>query len=85
MSVADNGPGIDRRYFKKIFKMFRTLSPCEESESTGVGLAVVKKIVELNGGRVWVESHIGGGSTFFFVLPIQGTDVLCKGGANETL
>jgi PAS domain S-box-containing protein len=85
MSVADNGPGIDRRYFKKIFKMFRTLSPCEESESTGVGLAVVKKIVELNGGRVWVESHIGGGSTFFFVLPKQGTDVLCKGGANETL
>ena len=65
--------------------MFRTLLPCEEAESTGVGLAVVKKIVELNGGRVWVESRIGGGSTFFFVLPKQDTDVLCKWGANETL
>jgi len=82
ISVADDGPGIDRRYFKKIFKMFRTLSPCEEAESAGVGLAVVKKIVELNGGRVWVESRIGGGSTFFFVLPKQDADVSGKGRAN---
>jgi len=62
--------------------MFRTLSPCEEAESAGVGLAVVKKIVELNGGRVWVESRIGGGSTFFFVLPKQDADVSGKGRAN---
>lgn len=68
-SVADNGPGIDQKYHAKIFKMFQTLAPRDEIESTGIGLAVVKKIVELYGGRVWVESHRNLGSTFYFTLP----------------
>jgi len=68
-SVADNGPGIDEKYFGKIFKIFQTLQPRDKFESTGVGLTVIKKIVELFGGKVWVESKLGQGSTFFFTLP----------------
>jgi PAS domain S-box-containing protein len=68
-SVADNGPGIEEKYFDKIFKLFQTLAPRDECESTGVGLAVVKKIVAFYGGKVWVESKVGEGSTFFFTLP----------------
>ncbi len=71
-SVADNGPGIDQKYFKKIFKIFQTLSPPNETESTGIGLSVAQKIVKLNGGRIWVESNPGEGSTFFFTLPKSG-------------
>ena len=68
-SVADNGPGIDEKYFKKIFKIFQTLSPHNRVDSTGIGLSIVKKIVELNSGVVWVESELGKGSTFFFTVP----------------
>jgi PAS domain S-box-containing protein len=70
-SVADNGPGIEEKYHKKIFSMFQTLTARDELESTGVGLAVVKKIVELCGGTVWIDSEVGQGSTFFFTLPKQ--------------
>jgi|GEM_PF-493984 len=69
--VSDNGPGIDRRYHEKIFKIFQTLTPRDELDSAGIGLAVVKKVVELYGGKVWVESELGAGSTFFFTLPKQ--------------
>jgi len=68
-SVADNGPGIQEKFFEKIFQMFQTLVPRDEFESTGVGLTVVKKIVEMYGGNVWVESKIEEGSTFFFTMP----------------
>lgn len=68
-SVADNGPGIDPKYAGKIFKMFQTLAPKNKSSSTGLGLSIVRKIVELYGGRVWVESVPGRASTFFFTLP----------------
>jgi len=68
-SVSDNGPGIEEKYFDRIFKLFQTLTPKDESESSGVGLAVVKKIVTFYGGKVWVESKVGEGSTFFFTLP----------------
>ena len=71
-SVADNGPGIDQKYFKKIFKIFQTLSSQNRVDSTGIGLSIVKKIVELNAGIVWVESELGKGSTFFFTLPKSG-------------
>ncbi|MFQ5572017.1 MAG: ATP-binding protein, partial [Rhodothermales bacterium] len=69
ISVADNGPGIAETYHHKIFQMFQTLTPRDEFESTGVGLALVKKIVEANGNRVWLESTVGEGSTFYFTLP----------------
>jgi len=70
-SIADNGPGIEEKNFERIFKIFQTLSPRDEVESTGVGLTVVKKIVEIYGGKIWVESKSGQGSTFFFTLPKQ--------------
>ena len=73
-SVADNGPGIDQKYFKKIFKIFQMLSPSDETESTGIGLSIAKKIVSINAGRIWVESEVGEGSTFFFTLPKQETE-----------
>lgn len=69
--VADNGPGIDPAQYDKIFQLFQTLQPRDRVESTGVGLAIVKKIVDLFGGRVWVESEPGRGSTFFFTLPMD--------------
>ena len=50
--------------------MFHTLSPRDEFESTGVGLTIIKKIVQLYGGSIWVKSEVGKGSTFYFTLPI---------------
>ena len=67
--VADNGPGIEEKDFERIFLIFQTGKPRDQVDSTGVGLAVVKKAVELYGGRIWVESRIGEGSTFFFTYP----------------
>ncbi len=68
-SVTDNGPGIDEKYFEQIFGMFKTLAPKDQCESTGIGLTLVKKIVELYGGQIWVESEMGHGSRFCFTLP----------------
>jgi two-component system sensor kinase FixL len=70
-SVGDNGCGIKEQYFEKIFEIFQTLSSRDKSESTGIGLTIVKKIVELYGGKVWVTSKPGVGSTFFFTLSKQ--------------
>jgi signal transduction histidine kinase len=70
-TVSDNGPGIDEKYFKKIFKMFQTLTRRDDLESTGIGLAVVKKIVELHGGTVAVKSKVGEETTFAFTVPKQ--------------
>ncbi len=74
-SVSDNGPGIEEKYFEKIFQIFQTLSPRDEFESTGVGLTVAKKIIELYDGKIWVESDPGQGSTFFFSLLKQESEV----------
>ncbi|MCK4752515.1 MAG: PAS domain S-box protein [Planctomycetes bacterium] len=74
--VTDNGPGMEEKDFERIFKMFQTLTPKDEFESTGVGLTVVKKIVEMYDGRIWVESVLGKGSTFYFTLPKQESEVL---------
>lgn len=68
-AVADNGPGIEEKYFDRIFTLFETLAPRDQVEGTGVGLALVKKIVELESGRIWLESRMGVGTTFHFTLP----------------
>jgi PAS domain S-box-containing protein len=74
-SIADNGPGIEEKHFEKIFRIFQTLAPRDQFESTGIGLTVIKKIIELHGGKIWVESELGKGSTFFFTLPKSGKEV----------
>jgi signal transduction histidine kinase len=68
-SISDNGKGIEEKHFDRIFQIFQTLSSGKEEESTGLGLTIVKKIVTNHGGKVWVKSQLGQGSTFFFTLP----------------
>ena len=68
-AVADDGPGIDPRFHDRIFLIFQTLQPRDKVEGTGVGLALVKKIVESHGGTVTVESEEGKGATFRFTWP----------------
>lgn len=70
--VADNGPGIEQKYFAKIFQMFQTLGPRKDVDSTGIGLALVKRIVEKWGGKIWLESTVGQGTIFYFTIPING-------------
>jgi PAS domain S-box-containing protein len=68
-SVTDNGPGIAPEYHERIFTIFQTLKARDDVESTGIGLSVVKRIVEWQGGQVWVESDVGQGATFRFLWP----------------
>lgn len=68
-TVQDNGPGIAPDYHEKIWGIFQTLNPRDKVEGTGIGLALVRKIVENKGGRAWVESEEGSGATFHFQWP----------------
>ena len=66
--VRDNGIGIDPEYHERIFGLFNRLDA--STEGTGIGLTLVRRIIEVHGGRIWVESQPGAGATFLFTLPV---------------
>ncbi|MDH5638660.1 MAG: ATP-binding protein [Nitrospinota bacterium] len=67
--VSDNGPGIEKEHYERIFRIFQRLKKGKSIDNTGIGLALVKKIVQSNGGKVWLESAPGEGSRFYFSVP----------------
>ena len=71
--VADNGMGIEPQFHRQIFGIFKRLHTHDKFPGTGIGLAICQRIAERYGGRIWVESEFGKGSTFFFTVPGEVT------------
>jgi light-regulated signal transduction histidine kinase (bacteriophytochrome) len=78
ISVCDNGPGIEPQHYEKIWTLFQTLDIRDKTENAGVGLTLVRKIVELYEGKCWLKSEVGRGSTFYFTMPKQAHAVTAK-------
>ena len=74
--VSDNGPGIEEKYHEKIFKVFQKLDLDSTNENTGIGLSIVKKLIESNGGEIWIESNANAGVSFLFTWPIKSKQLL---------
>lgn len=73
-TIEDNGPGIAPEYHEKIFLIFQTLQSKDTFESTGIGLTIVKRIIEEQGGKIWLESEVGKGSKFIFRWPVMSPE-----------
>ena len=83
--IKDNGQGVDEQYFDKVFEIFRKLGRREDTNGTGAGLAMVKKIIHMHKGRIWLSSKKGEGTTFYFTIPKQKDFIMGRKKIGEIL